>query len=644
MRRAASAVVTVLLALSALAFAAAPAAAATGTPWADWTPMSGSPGAYTGGLQIASPQLRATYTSDSRGGSVGVISGASTWLSAATPVGQKYGSSRDQQYLNLRPRADTPTAPSETTYTFAHATTASGWTFVLGDIDADKVQIAALGPDGHRLTAAELGFRGGFNYCATGAPGAPSCTGDPADVPSWDPATATLTGNLGAVDTSGAAAWFEPNTPVSSLTFAFTRRAGFPVYQTWFAAITRTVSGTVTDTGASAPSAGTTVRLVAPDGTVIGQTATAPDGTYSFADVVAADGYTVEIAPPPGRISDAPRGTVDVTNQDGTVDFSVRDIVPVPVSGTVKDTHGTPIAGATVVLDGGRTVVTDATGAYLLDDVPVGPHVLTITPQAGYTLISSPAPFTVPLGSTTPITGQDFVLRAPPTISGTVAVAGTGIGGVLVTANGPGGTVQAVTAADGTYAFPKSPSGDYTVTVAAPQGYDVVGSGSRTETVGAGDVTGVDFALSRLGSVAGTVTEGGGAPHAGATVSVAAQGGPLTATTAADGTYELGDLAPGDYTIDVTVPPGFTGSTPTSRAFTITAAGELIDGQDFVLAPAQVAPDPDPAPTTTSPAAGGGRVSALAPTGADPLPAVGVGLALLLAGAAALVLVRRRRA
>ncbi|MCB8045341.1 hypothetical protein JM654_17870 [Microbacterium oxydans] len=110
-------------------------------------------------------------TSDSRAGQVGVITGASTWLAEGTPIGAEYGSSRDQPYLNLRPRADNATSPSTTTYSFAAPTPTSGWAFALGDIDSDSVRIHAVAPDGHVLTAAEIGLRDLFNYCAPGVVG-----------------------------------------------------------------------------------------------------------------------------------------------------------------------------------------------------------------------------------------------------------------------------------------------------------------------------------------------------------------------------------------------------------------------------------------------------------------------------------------
>lgn len=213
-----------------------PAAAVQVGVWGDWSPLAGTGGSYTTGVTLAgTPEIAAQASSTSRAGSVGVISGASTWLAASTPVGQKYGSSQDRPYLNFRPAADNSTSPSITTYAFARPTPTTNWAFVLGDVDADMLQISGLTAGGAPVTAADLGYRGGFNYCAPEYVGKPSCTGDSADVPGWDPATMVLMGNAGADDTRGSAAWFEPVVPISELTFAFTQRSGFPVYQTWFA-------------------------------------------------------------------------------------------------------------------------------------------------------------------------------------------------------------------------------------------------------------------------------------------------------------------------------------------------------------------------------------------------------------------------
>ncbi|KQR52716.1 hypothetical protein ASF88_14590 [Leifsonia sp. Leaf336] len=137
------ALVVALAALAMPAVLASPASAATTGLWAGWA----TTGTNAFSVQVANlPAMTATVRTDSRQGQIGVISGASTWLAAGTPVGAKYGSSQGRPYLNLRPKADSPTAPSTTTYSFAAPTPTSGWTFVLGDIDADKVQVRASAP------------------------------------------------------------------------------------------------------------------------------------------------------------------------------------------------------------------------------------------------------------------------------------------------------------------------------------------------------------------------------------------------------------------------------------------------------------------------------------------------------------------
>lgn len=586
----------------------APASAATTTGWADWEPLTGGAGSWSTSIApLAGGFPAASVVSDSRGG-VGVISGDSTWLSTGTPVGQRYGSSRNQEYLNLRPRADTPTGASTTTYTFDSPTPASGWTFVLGDIDADQVQVAATDAAGRLLTAEQLGYRGGFNYCAPGLPAKPSCTGSATDVPTWDPTARTLTGNAAALDTAGSAGWFEPSVPVSTLTLTFARRAGLPVYQTWFAALARDVSGVVTDEtpGAEGPLGGVTLTLVGPLGQTLATTTSGLDGSYGFPGFTATDGYHVEVTPPPGKIATTPvRLPADLSETDATgVDFGVRDIVPAAVSGTVTDTGGFPLGGVTVTITGPggpQSVVTRSDGSYLFDSVPVGEHTLTVTSPDGYTLVTAPGPVVIPPGSEVPVTDQDFVLEAAPqvSLSGTVTAQGGPVAGVAVTATGPGGeTLQTLTSQDGTYAFANLPPGAWTVSIEPPAGYVAAGPTSRDETVLGSDVTGVDFALALTGAVSGQVTDSDGTPLAGVELVVDGPDGPTTVTTDTSGLYGVDGLAPGTYTVTVEAPDGYTIEGDATLTVTITPAGEVVVEQDFVLV---ADPVPTPEPTTTAP-------------------------------------------
>ncbi|MGG7464952.1 MSCRAMM family protein [Plantibacter sp. YIM 135347] len=636
-----------LLAAAATVFTGAiPASAATTGTWASWTDLVGTSGAFTGSMTLAGqPALTATIKTDSRSGQIGVISGASTWLSQGTPVGAKYGSSVGKPYLNLRPKADTAVAPSTTTYSFATPTPPSGWTFVLGDIDADKVQVKAIGPDGIPLTAAELGYQSSFNYCAPGVAGKPPCPGAADDVPAWDPATQTLTGNAAALDTSGAAAWFEPSTEISSLSFVFTRRSGFPIYQTWFASLARDISGVVSDQN-TGPLDGVDVRLVDRNGTVVSTTTTAAGGAYSFPGFIATDGYIVETVVPAGKIAvGASRAPADLTTADAVVDFTVRDIIPVPVSGTVKDSSGTPIAGAVVTIPGLDPVTTDSAGNYLFDAVAVGDHVVTVTPPPGYTTPVDTLPFTVPVDSETPITGQDFTLVPNPTLSGTVVAGGAGVAGVTVVVTGSGDPISAVTGSDGSYSFPRLPAGDYTVTVLTPSGYVIVGPESRDETVAAANVTGVDFELGQEGSFGGVVVAGDD-PVPGATITVSTDEGPTTITTDPDGGYSLGALPPGTYTLTLTVPDGYTAGGPLDRTVEIDGSGAAVTVDPFILVADAViptpTPTPTPSPTATDVATVAPHAGQLSSTGVTPILWVAGGIALVAILAGAGIVIGRR--
>ncbi|WP_312168099.1 carboxypeptidase regulatory-like domain-containing protein [Microbacterium sp.] len=620
---------TGVLAAMIVAFAvvvgAIPAAAATTTAWASWQPLEGSAGAFTSSVQIAAnPAITASVTSDSRAGQVGLVSGASTWLAEGTPVGAKYGSSRDQQYMNLRPRVDNATSPSTTTYSFASPTPTSGWTFVLGDIDADAVRIEAIGPDGQALTAEQIGFRGGFNYCAPGIAGKPSCTGSADDVPSWDAGTLTLTGNAEAADTSGSAAWFEPAAPISTLSFVFTRRAGFPVYQTWFASIARDITGSVVDE-LTGPVEGVELTLVDANGDVVGTTTTAADGSYGFPGFVATDGYTVRAATPAGKVPVGPGEIeVDLTEADGVADFVVRDIVGTEVSGRVVDDEGEPVPGVPVSIDAEQETTTDDEGVYVFDEVPAGEHTVVVTPPPGYSTDLPIAPVVVPEDSEEPILLDDIVIVENPTLSGTVESNGQGLPGVTVTAETADvPPIATVTGAGGGFTFPRVPGGDYTISITVPDGYIATGPTSIDRTVESDDVVDIDFDIARLGSIDGTVVTDGGVPVGGVVITIVSPDETVQLTTDAEGNYGLGELPPGEYTMTITAPSGSTIVGSATRTVVITAAGEAFIDQDFTLQAAVVpTPTPNPPVDPTEP-----PVAPVTPpgTGNGALPATGLG-------------------
>ncbi|MFC1421045.1 Ig-like domain-containing protein [Streptacidiphilus cavernicola] len=299
-----------------VALATASAAAPTGTvsAYGDWAVSGGS-----GTMQIPLDGFpKATVHTDA--GSVSTPSGASAFLGADTPMGARYGSSQGKRYINAGSAKGG--APSTTTLTFASPTPAGSWAFALGDVDADKVRVTALGVGGTPLRAAQLGFQGVFNYCVN-SPKPSSCTGSGpfTDVPTWDPATSTLTGNV--VDTNGASGWFQPTVPVTSLTFTFSVQIGIPIYQVWTASLATSVEGKVSaDCGTPV---GSTVSLRRADN---GKAVTGTDGKPVTATVAADGGYRFDdLAPGSYRaVLNAPKGYTPKTTSTAANTSSGKDV------------------------------------------------------------------------------------------------------------------------------------------------------------------------------------------------------------------------------------------------------------------------------------------------------------------------------
>ncbi len=199
-------------------------------------------------------------------------------------------------------------SPITTKITFNSATPPDFWGFMVLDIDVDQVTIRAKDASGNYYSNAEVSswFKGVFD-ASTGS-GASSVAGA-VEPPCWDAANATVVGSEhvsnpclrkttldSKSDYSGAAAYFEPDVPVSELEFINEnlQTAIGPSQRYLIAAaqkinITGTVwndadgslslNGAETVTNAGGP---LFVNLVDAIGAVIASSPVAADGTYSL--------------------------------------------------------------------------------------------------------------------------------------------------------------------------------------------------------------------------------------------------------------------------------------------------------------------------------------------------------------------------
>ncbi|WP_052350681.1 carboxypeptidase regulatory-like domain-containing protein [Paenibacillus gorillae] len=148
---------------------------------------------------------------------------------------------------------------------------------------------------------------------------------------------------------------------------------------------TGTVTGVVNDLATNAPLSGVEVRLFyipGGGGIEVGSIVTDSDGTYTFKNVPEGgifllfrkDNYV------PGNWM-----TDKKSINDETVTIEPYNMAFSQISGSIRDTRGFEIGGATVTVTGTEYQVTtpEQSGFFRLDNVPLGMHTLTITKE-GY--------------------------------------------------------------------------------------------------------------------------------------------------------------------------------------------------------------------------------------------------------------------
>jgi len=171
-------------------------------------------------------------------------------------------------------------------------------------------------------------------------------------------------------------------------------------------------------------------------------------------------------------------------------------IVPGSITGSVTDAKdGSPLVGATVT-DGTRTVVTDATGQYTINDVPAGSYEVAASKE-GYETSS----LTVDVLSATTAVANFSLSQViiPGSITGSVTDAKDGA--PIVGATVSDGTKTTTTDASGIYTVANLPPGGYEIT-ASKEGYESLTS---SVTVLSGATSVMNFSLNQKSPVTNTM-------------------------------------------------------------------------------------------------------------------------------------------
>jgi uncharacterized surface anchored protein len=410
----------------------------------------------------------------------------------------------------------------------------------------------------------------------------------------------------------------------------------------------RCVDGTVTDATSGEPVAGIEVYLVSEDGDYYGYSYTDSSGQYSFEGLPAGTYFAVTDNYYPAVYADEVYDGVPCEpgcdlEEDGTpipvtvntttsgIDFALTPFGR--ITGTVADSvTGEPISGIEVVVydEDGYSVeygYTDSTGTYTVTGLMEGTYfaradggyygayfdeLWEATPCAsGCDPVADGTPISVALGETA--SGIDFTLQAGGVIAGTVTDAMTGapISGIEVRIWREGGSfVYDYTDSSGQFAVVGLSTGTYFASTDSYYGStyrneiydDIPCSPGCSPTAGTpiavvvGETTaGIDFALDRLGSISGFVSEaatGEGIYDAFVTVYDAA-GEVAASEYVYSGDYTIFGLQPGTYYLvadayyysseiydDIPCPYG---CDPTVGTPIAVALNQTISGIDFAL-------------------------------------------------------------
>ncbi|NPV62029.1 MAG: hypothetical protein HPY61_05255 [Methanotrichaceae archaeon] len=274
----------------------------------------------------------------------------------------------------------------------------------------------------------------------------------------------------------------------------------------------------------------------------------------------------------------------------------------------VKDRDEPGLSGWTINLqkpDGSQvSTLTAEDGSYRFEGLTAGAYTVSEVLQAGWAATAPESGSqSVELGGSD-LTGVEFGNRLNTySISGMkyndlnnngVNDGEPGLSGWTIQLSKDGSEAStAVTGADGSYRFQGLEAGSYTITEVEQAGWTrtAPASGSHSVALKDSDATGLDFGNRGSWSISGMKyqdLDGNGARDEGEpglsgwTVQLSKDGSVINATTTAqDGSYRFGDLAPGAYTVSEVLQDGWAQTAPASGSYGAELKDADISGLDF---------------------------------------------------------------
>jgi|GEM_PF-749227 len=262
------------------------------------------------------------------------------------------------------------------------------------------------------------------------------------------------------------------------------------------------IKGRLTDSNGNAIARARVKLVGSPGGTQFTDT----NGNYSFGSLTQGSSYSVTPSSPYYDFNPQSRN-FDNLSADQIADFSAT-VRRYSISGSVKDTNGKPLEGATLTLSGAQsaTTQTDVNGAYAFSDLlAVGNY--TITPSKTNYLFS---PFRQTFSNLDGNQSANFTGLLVYSIKGQVLdPAGKAVPGIRINITSGIGSTAATTNSTGNYLIAGLPAGDnYTVT---PENVDYTFSPTVQSFNNLSDHQTANFtATYRYGSIGGRITDADG--------------------------------------------------------------------------------------------------------------------------------------